>query len=377
MTGNRTERLEQATRHIARMFAGDMSEQEALAIRRWRNADPANETEFLKGLALLGDVEARVEEISAIEGPGSDNSGGVTGEVPLPLAPADDSRARRWAILGAAAGIVLASLVGVILRNDLFLHVAGNSPSRVAMDRYITRVGEQKVLTLKDGSKVTLNTGSELLVNLTEQERWVRLERGEAFFEVAGDPSRPFNVYLNNYSVSVLGTAFNILKVPRGFTLAVVAGVVSLRDRDEALQPNAPLLVDVGLTDSGPGNDRAPLRLRMDGQRRIAAGTVVDFFEVDDTARVYRNGDLKKHYDWTDGRLYFEAENFSDVVMKLNRYIGKKILIEEPSIMGLKIYSVVDVKEIHQALSDFERTLPVEFIHYQDHISVVSAKNKK
>ena len=73
-----------------------------------------------------------------------------------------------------------------------------------------TSVGEQKVLSLADGSVIHLNTDSLVLVDFSDSRRDIHLLRGEAHFEVAHDEKRPFIVKVDNNTVTAVGTAFNV-----------------------------------------------------------------------------------------------------------------------------------------------------------------------
>jgi transmembrane sensor len=72
--------------------------------------------------------------------------------------------------------------------------------------RYATGFGEQRVITLADGSVVSLNTESALKVDLSSSRRAITLLKGEAFFRVAHDPSRPFEVLARKATVKAVGT---------------------------------------------------------------------------------------------------------------------------------------------------------------------------
>src|SRR5207245_2615866 len=69
-----------------------------------------------------------------------------------------------------------------------------------------TDIGERSVLALADGSKVTLNTASAVRADYTGRERRLTLVRGEAFFDVAKDPTRPFMVTAGSRQVIAVGT---------------------------------------------------------------------------------------------------------------------------------------------------------------------------
>jgi ferric-dicitrate binding protein FerR (iron transport regulator) len=79
---------------------------------------------------------------------------------------------------------------------------------------YTTAIGIRKKLTLPDGTTIWLNNGSRLTLSLADYtasaKREVWLEEGEAYFEVAKNPARPFLVHVDSLQTRVLGTAFNI-----------------------------------------------------------------------------------------------------------------------------------------------------------------------
>jgi transmembrane sensor len=101
----------------------------------------------------------------------------------------------------------------IIKKNDgqLVYNSASAQSNEVIYNLLQTPRGGQYQITLPDGSKVWLNAVSSLKypVAFAGNERRVEIT-GEAYFEIAKDPSRPFKVRLNNMEVEVLGTHFNI-----------------------------------------------------------------------------------------------------------------------------------------------------------------------
>jgi transmembrane sensor len=109
--------------------------------------------------------------------------------------------------------------------------------------RYHTKVGEQRTVLLKDGSRVTLNTASVIEVHLSADRREVRLHSGEALFEVAHDPSRPFEVHTGNAVARAVGTQFDVFKRGDSTVVTVIEGRVVMLDSVAALaQPGLPAL---------------------------------------------------------------------------------------------------------------------------------------
>jgi len=95
-------------------------------------------------------------------------------------------------------------------------------------DQYRTAIGEQRLVRLSDGTRVSLNSDSQVVVDYDTVQRRVRLKRGEAFFEVAKDMERPFIVSAGAREVTALGTAF-VVRYEEGRTaVTLVEGKVAV-----------------------------------------------------------------------------------------------------------------------------------------------------
>lgn len=119
---------------------------------------------------------------------------------------------RLWLVIryGAAAMVIGLGLWGA-LQWLMPLQPAKNLS--VQVDTYSTGRGVRKYLQLADGTSVWLNNGSALSVRkMTVKDgiREVWLSEGEAYFEVAKDPAKPFIIHIDSLQTRVLGTAFNI-----------------------------------------------------------------------------------------------------------------------------------------------------------------------
>jgi transmembrane sensor len=123
------------------------------------------------------------------------------------------------ASLAAAAAVALGVLLSrpEKLREAPLVRIA---PERIAL---IER------RTLEDGSIIELNRGAELFVSYTTSERRVRLARGEAHFQVAKDPGRPFTVSAGEVTVRAVGTAFNVQRWTATVEVLVTEGAVDVR----------------------------------------------------------------------------------------------------------------------------------------------------
>jgi len=97
---------------------------------------------------------------------------------------------------------------------------------------HITAAGEQRTIKLDDGSTVRLAPASAVRVAYTHGSRNVELLRGEAYFEVARNPARPFHVRSANAAVTVLGTGFDVRRGTNGTDVAVRHGRVRVASSD-------------------------------------------------------------------------------------------------------------------------------------------------
>lgn len=163
-----------------------------------------------------------------------------------------------------------------------------------------TGVGEQKTITLADGSRAILSTDTELRVTEWGARRGLTLERGEAFFEVAKDPAHPFVVTAKGRTVTALGTAFDVRVDPSAWSISLLEGKVRVADP-----------VGRNSVDLLPGS-----RLE---QR---AGTTWSVAVADVSALA----------DWRSGSLTFDNRPLSEIVDELNRYSPRKIRIASPQV---------------------------------------------
>ena len=269
-------------------------------------------------------------------------------------------RSKRRATLGIAAGVVLA--VGAAL-----LYVAPwSGPDDSHLERHFTRIGEQKTIDLDGGSVVTLNTATQLVVDYSEQDRKILLERGEALFEVAKDPDRPFTVELGVRSVTALGTVFNIRKHPERYHVAVLEGAVSLHPLTEEASASAPPVSTQGES----------IVIEASTQRRVDEGWVADFEVSGNRITAFQPESMERYAAWRTGMLRFYREPLYQVVQELNRYTRKKILIEDATVMELSVYVAVSVKELDSALNALEQLLPIKVTKHYDRIVITGSEKK-
>lgn len=183
-------------------------------------------------------------------------------------------------------------------------------PTQIA-PTYSTRIGEQRTLVLQDGSRVRLNTDSEVRVWYRGGERGVTLKKGEAFFDVAHDASRPFRVTAGAAGVQALGTKFDVRREAGAVSVVLLQGSVrvDLNGGDvQTLRPNQRLVV------TAEGVSRP------------------------------RPADAAETSSWTTGRLTFRGVPLREAVAEVNRYSTRKIVLAVPeSVAAERVSGVFDV----------------------------------
>lgn len=281
-------------------------------------ADPRHAVAFAR-------MEAAWEASERLRAAAPPLEGGAWGDAD---AQAGRARGRRTFVFGAmaAASAAAAATVGWRLLDNVEL--------------YRTGVGERRIVALRDGSRVTLNTASTVEVSFSAAERRLRLVRGEGLFEVAHDPRRPFVVEAGAARFRALGTAFNVRVRPDVVELTVTKGVVA---------------VVAGEADV----DRMP-------GARIAAGggAVVRSGAVAPTTLDEQH--LRQRTAWQGGVLEFDGESLAQVVGEFNRYRRQPIVIGDARLESLRIGGRFEVDEADRFLTALTSSFPIEAIATTD-----------
>src|SRR5262249_10710967 len=156
-------------------------------------------------------------------------------------------------------------------------------------------VGEQRSVLLKDGTRVTLNTGSRIEVRLKPGRRKVRLVQGEALFEVAHDAAAPFKVEAGGAELTDVGTQFNLDMRADRIDVRVTEGRVAVGARgSETVLLSANDRMAVASTGLGP---------------------------------VQHGVNMTSTLAWTQRRLMFDRRPLFEVAEEFNRYNREPIHI--------------------------------------------------
>jgi len=313
-----TTAADQAAAWFARQRASPWSESDAMEFTGWLKADPAHTAAWTDYERLWGRLEAVRDnpKILAIR------------EQARRTADRQSRLRNRRRVAAALAASVFVGVGVLWVVKDPMIHDLPSPAratavgTRVALIRDAsTEIGERSLLVLADGSKVTLNTASAVRADYSGRERRVTLVKGEAFFDVAKDPARPFIVAAGARQVIAVGTAFDVRLQERQLQVTLVEGKVRVittpvpaADTNVPAQPGSVVNLVAG----------SVLVARDDGGERI---------EKLDTGRAT---------SWRSGKLVFEGERLADVVAEMNRYSRAQLVIADPSLEGRMVSGVFE-----------------------------------
>ncbi len=178
---------------------------------------------------------------------------------------------------------------------------------------YSTAVGEQRTLTLADGSIVELNAASRIRLNFALNERVVELLEGEALFRVAKDKTRPFIVASANARVRAVGTEFDVNRRTTETVVTVLEGRVAVSEAIPAV----------------------PTAQSQGDSVQLAVGEQVAVFKRGAPRKSFSNVDIVTA--WTQQQLIFETTPLSDVAEDFNRFNTQKLVMGDASVAAIKI----------------------------------------
>ncbi|MEE4362101.1 MAG: FecR domain-containing protein [Pseudomonadales bacterium] len=251
----------------------------------------------------------------------------IADSVEVPAPDALWSPARRGALLAMAAALLLA--VGVVQ-----FGVLPQRPQPDPSRDYVTAVGEQRTIDLADGTVVRLNTDTALSVHLADDARRVRLLQGEAFFEVAHDPDRPFTVSSRAGSVRAVGTAF----------------ATRLKDREVLEVTVAEGRVEVTFQSDQPDLAAAPQSAPVE----VAAGNTVLYSRDRQEVAPASETEIDRKLSWRDGVVIFAGESLRTVVDDVSRYTDLEISIADERLESLPIGGYFRVGETEALFESLE-----------------------
>ena len=232
-------------------------------------------------------------------------------------------------------------------------------------NHFETDIGQQASYQLSDGTRITLNTNSELKVDYSQDRRRIYLLRGEAHFDVAKNPQRPFMVYAGEGMVWAVGTAFNVRYLnagnladnlsgtlqgsltPNSIDVTVTEGTVKIF---ADIEPDKNTSLDVNDAQNSP----------TDHEQLVHAGKSVQYSKVINATQTTPAQVLEQKLAWQHGALIFKGETLEQAIKEIARYTDKQLIITDPSIKNIRVGGHYKTDNIDSLLASLSETLEIK-----------------
>ncbi|MBP7142876.1 MAG: FecR domain-containing protein [Opitutaceae bacterium] len=189
---------------------------------------------------------------------------------------------------------------------------------------------------LPDGSVVELNRGAAITVSFSSTQRHVRLDRGEAHFDVAKDPTKPFVVEAAGVEVRAVGTAFSVTRDSGQIAVLVTEGKVTL---------TSPL-----------ANDDAPPTLIVAGERALVPLAAV---AAAPKITVLSPDEIADWLAWKPRILDFDNSTLADIANEFSRRNPIKLTVVDPSLRARRLSATIRSDNLEQFVNLLESSFGI------------------
>lgn len=211
---------------------------------------------------------------------------------------------------------------------------------------YETDVGEQKHVTLSDGTQVFLDTDTRIRERFSASLREVELDRGRADFRVKPDPKRPFVVDAAGQRIVADRSTLDVRR--DGDSVSVV-----LFEGRATVFATAPAATD--------------RRVITRGERAIVAPKLAVHVDRPNLAPLVA---------WQTGQAIFESDTLAAAAAEMNRYSGMRLVVDDPLVANLRLSGVYRVGDNEAFAHSVAQLLPVMVERYSDHLSLVRDESR-
>lgn len=282
---------DEAADWAARVDAHGLDVEHDPELQAWLRGDARRAGAFLRAQAAISFLDR----------------GRALASVTPPIETIVAERPNRRALLAGLGGSVAAALAG------------GVGFWTLRPRRLDTALGEIRRVPLADGSLVAINTNTTLDVAMKAKSRRIVLKQGEAWFQVAKDPKRPFVVAAGAVRIRAVGTAF------------------SVRRGDDA-GAGVDVMVTEGVVETWvEGDERS--------RRRVSAGSRVILAGAASPVVAKTPSEIERSLAWRNGEIALDGESLEQAAKLFNRYNSRQIVIDDPALARERFVGLFQTNE--------------------------------
>lgn len=333
---------------LARYLSGDCTNREDEIIKQWISEDPQNKKR-MEEFKQIWNASGRTEGTSKVDF-------GVDGEwdklkdrlrkegelsferdkhsVDIDKLQTFSARSSTRQLLRIAAVLLIAGLMGI------FSYQYWSQPQLESEEQSLREISTEKAQransTLGDGTRVLLNADSKMTLpsEFASDVREVFLE-GEAYFDVASNPEKPFVIHSGASTIRVLGTSFSVRSYPEdeGVRVVVRKGRISFE------------------AEGAKAMEKAILTANELGRYSIKSNQI-ETQQVDD---------MELYLSWREGYLKFRETPMHQVAIELERRYGIEVAFRHPAVKEKSLTALLKSRSIRNVLDVIAMSLNVEY----------------
>ncbi|MBL4800526.1 MAG: FecR domain-containing protein [Emcibacter sp.] len=329
--------VEEACEWAVKLDSACLTEQDKKSLALWLSESPVHVDELLLSAAIitgLGEVDA--DKNISIEKLLKENAPEVVtlfrAQTKTKPVEQNGTSKEKTARIRRYFSAIAATFVLAIMATFYLFVIAPNGQDHVS---FATKTGEQRSLTMTDGSIIHVNTESEIRIRYSKNERHVELLSGEAIFEVAHDTSRPFRVYTGTAMTQAVGTIFNVRHMSGITKVAVIEGTVVVRPEDSRNSHQS----TIDVTDVPK-----KIFLHVGEQASITQ---------DSNIILMATTNIQAISSWRMRKLIFKSDTLADIAIEFNRYNQEQIFVDDQAISGLRFSGVFNADDPHSFIKIF------------------------
>ncbi len=229
-------------------------------------------------------------------------------------------------------------------------------------ERYQTEKAEQRQITLEDGSRLHLNSATEIEVDYEDEIRVITLNQGEGIFDVETDTQRPFLVRAGGNNIIALGTRFSVeYRAANEVEVTVLEGKVAVVPEHEAIVSVFKDVPFQSVEDLLEKEARSVI-LERDQQVVVARSEILPIVEVD----------AANETAWREGRLIFNGTPLREVVTELSLYVPGHIRVAE-NVPDYPVTGIIHIRSTENMLEFLSEVVPITPVKQSASLTVVHA----